>query len=98
MSSPSPPTSPSPLTSPTETTPAIPHPDKIHLRLLLVSGKKAEFQFTPEKTIQQVKEYVFQNWPIEWKGEEVEKLETLRVLHRGRFLEDTAVLQGKYTI
>ena len=37
--------------------------DKINLRLLLQSGKKAEFLFSSADTVAAVKAHVFNNWP-----------------------------------
>lgn len=36
---------------------------KINLKLILVSGKTAEFQFRPSTTASDVAKYVFENWP-----------------------------------
>jgi hypothetical protein len=36
---------------------------KINLKLILVSGKTAEFQFRPTTTASDVAKYVFENWP-----------------------------------
>jgi hypothetical protein len=36
---------------------------KINLKLILVSGKTAEFQFRPTTTASDVAKYVFKNWP-----------------------------------
>lgn len=37
--------------------------DKIQIRLLLSTGKKADFIFDPSVTVLQVKQHVFDNWP-----------------------------------
>jgi hypothetical protein len=36
---------------------------QINLKLILVSGKTAEFQFRPTTTAADVAKYVYENWP-----------------------------------
>ncbi len=36
---------------------------QINLKLIVVSGKTAEFQFGPATTASDVAKYVFENWP-----------------------------------
>jgi hypothetical protein len=37
--------------------------DIVNLKLILVSGKTAEFQFRPTTAASDVAKYVFENWP-----------------------------------
>ncbi|KAJ1565115.1 hypothetical protein HK405_013126 [Cladochytrium tenue] len=67
--------------------PAVPA-DKVNLRLLLVSGKKADVLVAPTDRVETVKEKIFGDWPKDWTDEIPTGPTSLRILLRGRFLED----------
>jgi len=81
----------------------IPH-DKICLRLILVSGKTAEFVVPPEWSAQQIAQHVFQQWPEHWDSERVGQPSLLKLIYHGRFLHHAVTLQalslptGKVTV
>jgi len=79
--------------------------DTINLKLILVSGKTAEFQFRPTTTASDVAKHVFENWPEDWRNEQkVDRYEVLRLIYQGRFLHGNVTLgalclqQGKTTV
>ncbi|CAF1369440.1 unnamed protein product [Adineta steineri] len=79
--------------------------DIINLKLILVSGKTAEFQFRPSTTASDVAKHVFENWPEDWGNEQrVDRYEVLRLIYQGRFLHGNVTLgalrlqQGKTTV
>ncbi|CAJ0879407.1 7186_t:CDS:2, partial [Entrophospora sp. SA101] len=67
--------------------------DKVSLTLLLVSGKRHTFSFDPNDTILTVKQKVFSNWPKEWADETPSSISSLKIVYRGRFLEDISTLE-----
>jgi len=68
--------------------------DKINLRLILVSGKTREYLFSPSESAGDIAGYVFDNWPEEWREEEVAKAEILRLIYQGRFLHGNVTLSA----
>ncbi|CAJ0839961.1 10422_t:CDS:2 [Entrophospora sp. SA101] len=68
--------------------------DKVSLTLLLVSGKRHTFSFDPNDTILTVKQKVFSNWPKEWADETPSSISSLKIVYRGRFLEDISTLES----
>jgi hypothetical protein len=68
--------------------------DKINLRLILVSGKTREYLFSPSESAGDIAQYVFDNWPEEWKEEAVSKAEILRLIYQGRFLHGNVTLSA----
>lgn len=79
--------------------------ETINLKLILVSGKTAEFQFRPTTTALDVAKHVYENWPEDWQQEaKVDRYEVLRLIYQGRFLHGNVTLgalrlqQGKTTV
>jgi len=70
---------------------AIP-PDKINLRLILVSGKIHEFLFSPNASASEIAQYVFDNWPEEWSEDKVQNANILKLIYHGRFLHGNVTL------
>ncbi|KAJ3284714.1 hypothetical protein HDU76_008251, partial [Blyttiomyces sp. JEL0837] len=68
--------------------------DKVNLRLLLVSGKKSDLLVNPSDTIDTVKQKIVDTWPKEWSEEVPEGPGSLRILHRGKFLEGASTVDG----
>eukprot|EP00123_Amoebidium_parasiticum_P020890 comp58222_c0_seq1/m.47823 comp58222_c0_seq1/g.47823 ORF comp58222_c0_seq1/g.47823 comp58222_c0_seq1/m.47823 type:complete len:129 (-) comp58222_c0_seq1:678-1064(-) len=68
--------------------------DKVQLRLLLASGKRADFLFDPTETFGNVKAYVLANWPEEWAGEKPGNEASIRIIHNGRFQSDDSTLES----
>ncbi|CAF3643355.1 unnamed protein product [Rotaria socialis] len=67
--------------------------DVINLKLILVSGKTAEFQFRAMTTASDVAKYVFEKWPENWGDEErVDRYDVLRLIYQGRFLHGNVTL------
>ncbi|CAF1466104.1 unnamed protein product [Rotaria sp. Silwood1] len=67
--------------------------DIINLKLILVTGQTAEFQFRPTTTASDVAKYVFENWPEDWGNEQkVDRYEVLRLIYQGRFLHGNVTL------
>ena len=67
-------------------------PDKVNLRLILVSGKSKDFMFSPSDSAADIAQYVFDNWPLEWDVEAVQRAEILRLIYQGRFLHGNVTL------
>jgi len=66
--------------------------DKILLKLLLVSGKTAEFLFSPSDSAAFIVQHVFENWPEEWKDDAVSSHNILKLIYQGRFLHGNVTL------
>lgn len=60
-------------------------PDKINLRLILVSGKTKDFLFDPHVSASDISCYVFEHWPRDWMDESVERAEILRLIYQGLY-------------
>lgn len=67
--------------------------DIINLKLILVSGKTAEFQFPSQTTASDIAKHVYENWPEEWINEpKSDRAEVLRLIYQGRFLHGNVTL------
>ncbi|ESP02182.1 hypothetical protein LOTGIDRAFT_230575 [Lottia gigantea] len=66
--------------------------DKINLRLILVSGKTAEFLFLPSDSAAEITEHVYSHWPSEWNDEQLPSSNILRLIYQGRFLHGNVTL------
>jgi len=63
---------------------------KVNLRLIMVSGKTADFVFKNTTSAGDVAEHVYNNWPEAW-AEEKDKISNhhvLRLIYQGRFLHE----------
>jgi len=67
-------------------------PDKINLRLILVSGKIHEFLFPPTASAAEIAQFVFDNWPEEWSEDKVQSANILKLIYHGRFLHGNVTL------
>jgi hypothetical protein len=67
-------------------------PDKINLKLILVSGKTHEFLFLPSDSVSTITEFVYDNWPTEWADESLPSTNILRLIYQGRFLHGNVTL------
>lgn len=67
-------------------------PDKINLKLILVSGKTKEFLFSPSDSASDIARHVYEHWPEEWEAENVTRAEVLRLIYQGRFLHGNVTL------
>jgi len=67
-------------------------PDKINLRLILVSGKIHEFLFLPTASASEIAQFVFDNWPEEWSEDKVQSANILKLIYHGRFLHGNVTL------
>ena len=79
--------------------------EQINLKLILVSGRTAEFQFPLQTTASDIAKYVYENWPEEWINEpKGDRAEVLRLIYQGRFLHGNVTLavlrlqSGKTTV
>uniref|UniRef100_A0A914ED25 Ubiquitin-like domain-containing protein n=1 Tax=Acrobeloides nanus TaxID=290746 RepID=A0A914ED25_9BILA len=68
--------------------------EKINLKLILVSGRTREFQFSPSTSAAEVCQYVFDNWPKEWEEEQVGSSSLLKLIYHGRFLHGSVTLSA----
>jgi hypothetical protein len=64
------------------------------LTFLLVSGRRRNMNFEPATTIGRVKELVWNTWPADWQDERPPAPAYLRILFRGRVLQDDDTLTG----
>lgn len=62
------------------------------IELLLLSGSRKRFTFSTSTTLSEVVAYVFKEWPEEWEESKPERLEQLRLLHRGHFAPGASTL------
>jgi len=64
--------------------------DKVALKLILASGKSAEFIFPHFASVGKVTEFVYKNWPEEWADEKdsITSHHVLRLIYQGRFLHE----------
>ncbi|RHZ63268.1 hypothetical protein Glove_330g69 [Diversispora epigaea] len=67
--------------------------DKISLTLLLVSGKRHTFFFSPNDTVTTVINILFNDWPKEWAEETPAAASCLKIVYRGRFLDEGKTLE-----
>ena len=73
---------------------------QINLRLLLPDGKSQDFPFPPSASGSEIAEHVFENWPEQWIGGELQKpdkAQVLRFIYRGRFLHGSTTLKCNAT-
>ncbi|XP_062514246.1 ubiquitin-like protein 3 [Corticium candelabrum] len=69
--------------------------DKVNLRLILVSGNRADFLVSPGDSVTSVVRQVFENWPKEWSSEtKVNIPDSLRLIYLGRFLKGSLTLSA----
>lgn len=61
-------------------------PDRVNLRLLLLSGRKTDLLVLPTASIEAVRGQIYQNWPSSW-DEKPKDVKSIRILYRGKFLE-----------
>ncbi|KAI9316959.1 ubiquitin-2 like Rad60 SUMO-like-domain-containing protein [Zopfochytrium polystomum] len=80
--------------APPSTPPADVPADKVNLRLLLVSGQKSDLLVSPSDRIDAVKQAVYAAWPKEWTEEVPAGPGNLRILLRGKFLEDATTIKA----
>ncbi|XP_043913337.1 ubiquitin-like protein 3 isoform X1 [Protopterus annectens] len=64
----------------------------ISLRLILVSGKTQEFDFSPDDSASDIAKHVYENWPMNWDEEQVTSPDILRLIFQGRFLHGNVTL------
>lgn len=64
--------------------------DKITLKLIIPSGKSAEFVLPYTLSVGEITEHVYINWPTEWEAdkEAVSGHQILRLIYQGRFLHE----------
>ncbi|KAI8508815.1 ubiquitin-like protein 3 isoform X1 [Branchiostoma floridae] len=65
---------------------------QVNLRLILVSGKTHEFQFSPNDSAADIAKHVYENWPTDWDDEKVSTHSILRLIYQGRFLHGNVTL------
>ncbi|KAI6214667.1 Ubiquitin-like protein 3 [Aphelenchoides besseyi] len=81
--------------------------DEVNLKLILVSGRTHEFQFSPSSSATEVCQYVFDNWPegkrlneivyfvfTDWNDEKVSSASLLKLIYHGRFLHGSVTLSA----
>lgn len=79
---------------------------KVNLRLIMVSGKTADFVFQNTTSAGEVAEYVYNNWPEAWaeEKENITNYQVLRLIYQGRFLHENVTFtalnlpSGKRTV
>jgi len=67
-------------------------PEKINLKLILVSGRTKEYLFSPSESAGDIAQFVFDHWPPDWVDESVSRPEILRLIYQGRFLHGNVTL------
>lgn len=69
---------------------------KVNLRLIMVSGKTADFVFKNTTTAGEVAEYVYNNWPEAWAEEKdsISNHHVLRLIYQGRFLHENVTFSA----
>lgn len=65
---------------------------KMNLRLLMVSGLKSDLLVNPSDTVAGVKQQILDSWPRGWSEEIPRGPANLRLLLRGKFLEDASTI------
>jgi len=68
--------------------------EDVNLKLILVSGRTQEFQFIPSSSASDVCQHVFDNWPADWKDEQVASSSLLKLIYHGRFLHGSVTLSA----
>lgn len=59
--------------------------EEVNLKLILVSGRTHEFMFASSISASEVCQYVFDNWPNDWKDEKVASASLLKLIYHGSF-------------
>ncbi|KIY66015.1 hypothetical protein CYLTODRAFT_399491 [Cylindrobasidium torrendii FP15055 ss-10] len=72
---------------------AIPHTPQVNLTFLLVSGQRRTMTFEPTQSVGRVKELLWTTWPSDTPDERPPAPSFLRVLYRGRVLQDDSLLK-----
>eukprot|EP00112_Aurelia_sp_Birch-Aquarium-sp1_P022000 Seg606.2 transcript_id=Seg606.2/GoldUCD/mRNA.D3Y31 product="Ubiquitin-like protein 3" protein_id=Seg606.2/GoldUCD/D3Y31 len=69
---------------------------QVNLRLIMVSGKTADFVFTTTTSAGEVAEYVYNNWPEVWADEKenISNHQVLRLIYQGRFLHENVTFSA----
>jgi hypothetical protein len=60
--------------------------EEVNLKLILVSGRTHEFQFSPSSSASEVCQYVFDTWPADWKDEKVASASLLKLIYHGKII------------
>ncbi|PIC38480.1 hypothetical protein B9Z55_010481 [Caenorhabditis nigoni] len=68
--------------------------EPVVLRLILVSGKTHEFEFSPLTSAHDVTQMVFDQWPDEWYEDKVQSAQMLKLIYHGRFLHGSVTLHA----
>ncbi|ORY06830.1 hypothetical protein K493DRAFT_273933 [Basidiobolus meristosporus CBS 931.73] len=76
----------------TEQEPSTTNHDSVRITFLLLSGKRHSLTFQPSNTIGEVKQYLFDNWPSEWTEGQPTSPASLKIVHLGRFLENSSTI------
>lgn len=63
----------------------------VRLDVLLLSGHRKFFDFTPSTSVNSVRETIFSQWPPDWPSRPA-SISAIRILHLGYILDDKAVL------
>lgn len=57
-----------------------------------MTGRTAEFLFSPSDTAYYITQHVFENWPEDWKADAVSSHNILKLIYQGRFLHGNVTL------
>ncbi|KAI6176543.1 Rad60-SLD-2 domain-containing protein [Aphelenchoides bicaudatus] len=68
--------------------------EEVNLKLILVSGRTHEFFFQPSISANEVCQYIWDNWPEQWKDEKVSSSSLLKLIYHGRFLHGSVTLNA----
>eukprot|EP00917_Polyrhabdina_sp_WS-2016_P020502 GHVP01043920.1.p1 GENE.GHVP01043920.1~~GHVP01043920.1.p1 ORF type:complete len:108 (-),score=17.98 GHVP01043920.1:517-840(-) len=68
------------------------HNSDAQVEFLLPTAEKASFIFGPKKTVIEVKDEIMNNWPAYWSLPAPKSTSRIRLLLRGRYLDDDAYL------
>ncbi|KAM3579440.1 Ubiquitin-like protein 3, variant 2 [Umbelopsis sp. WA50703] len=68
--------------------------DKVHLNLLLVSGKRMFIEVTKADTISHIKALVLKQWPTEWNKSKPNSVDEMNVIYLGKFLANESTLEA----
>jgi len=71
-----------------------PSKSETDIEILLLSGARKRFSFTTSSTVSEILAFVYKEWPESWEEKKPERLDQLRLLHRGRFLPESSTLSS----
>ena len=69
-------------------------PDKINVRVIVITGQTADLLCLPEESAQSIVDRLYESWPSHWDAQHRPATNILRLIYQGRFLHGSVTLSG----